>query len=144
MSEKIDIDLLHTNADLYLNGELWGRRVGKTFTMKHLLAGSVMVSPPGSIFVVLVHGYHYMRSLYCEIYDTLIDYGIQCNRVHGSHEILTKTGIHIRFIVPEQIIDGWARGLYITNYFIDDEEAFLRNTRYDHSLIINELNIRIK
>lgn len=144
MSEKVDIDLLHTNVDLYLKGELQGRRVGKTFTMKHLLAGSVMVSPPGSIFVILAHSHQYIRILYGEIYDVLMDYGVQCNRVHSRDEFLTKTGVHIRFVDPSQIIDGWARGMYITNYFIDDEEAFLRNTRYDHSLIINELNIRIK
>ena len=117
----LDIEKLHRDTIQYDNGELHGSGVGKTTVIVEKVVGSALTANPESVFIVLCHSSSWLMSIW-----RLILSSFEKNVVSRASEgdILLRNGTHIMFCTPDTLF-CCITGIYITNYFIDDEDTLI-------------------
>mgnify|MGYP000925840005 CR=1 FL=1 len=139
----LDVERLHRDVEAYERGDLTGRQVGKTTVMIYKLLGSMEVSPPGSTIVVLAHDVHWRSLLRTRVMDEITRNKIPLVDVRET-EFVTKGGVHVMFLVPDDVIYYGLGAIKLVNYFIDDKDVLWSTRQSHHTYIIDYLNTRIQ
>lgn len=129
---ELDTERLHRNVEKYLRGEHFSRREGKTLTMIHILIGSVEVAPPGSSFVVVAHDRYWQKTLNYQVMEVVKYFKIPLS-VCKETEFVTTSGVHVMFVVVDDVLFGKLNGIRFLNFFLDDENVM--ENRYSHKKI---------
>jgi hypothetical protein len=143
MNTELNIERLHHVTECLQMGIRLPRQSGKTLSMIYQLIGSVEVAQPNSTFVVIAHNSHWRKQLILQVLDEIEHNSSIGMQLVKQTEFLTVNGIHVMFILPEDVKYRGLCGINVTNYFIDDEEQFYEIYKYDADEIISHLQTRL-
>jgi hypothetical protein len=140
---NVDIERLHRDTEKLFNGTLTARRSGKTTVILYQVLGAMEVAPSGSTVAVLVHSRSYGIEFSRLLHMLIDEYQIPLTMANRT-EFLTKSGVHVIIITPDDVCTyNVIQGIRLFNFFVDEQEALRAN---NHTLInetIHRLNTRI-
>ena len=123
-SPKTDLEYLHKVVSHERELRLFGARgVGRTFSACHNLAGQMLVTPPGGIFVWFIPAYHWIHHILPMLDRVLAEYELKIDRVDSGRSTIFVGEHQVLFVVPDDHGLDRLRGRALSGFVNDLGEA---------------------